>query len=969
MLVRMCASTAGFAQELSYRNFQVKDGLPSSEVYCAIQDRLGYMWFSTDAGICRFDGYSFRTFTTNDGLTDNTVFQLFEDRHGRIWCRTLSGRVCYYDAGKFVTIPAADSLVHFAGSQIATSMHVDANDTLWIGLDYKGIVKVAPGYTKNDIRLVSTDAHVSLVLLEDKFVYALEKKIMVNKPEQFDYKILTGNKPRCVLRIDYPENINFIRTASLGNDRWLMSQGQHLYEIKNGVITSQYLCPVSVIGIYCDSSDNVWVGLYDGGLLRFPGRRIANCIPDHYFGSDPISCIIKDHEGGLWLTSVKNGVYYLSNTAVVNYAEYGRVSDNKIYSLAKVNNEIWAGNNNGTIWRINEKGMRVLDFPTINQNKDNALLALHWSGGTVLAGARRTFVTDTSGNKLSLVTREDQPALVKYFALPGNGKIYAGTFSELYAVDEKEYILRNRITFNESRIICCYAGLGDTLWMGCVNGLWFYSGGVFQYAGSADSLLTHRIDHIASADGKTLYIATKDAGVLIWDRKNVRRISKTDGLASDFCRYILLDGNQFWVATNKGVSQITEKNGGWSIRNIGIDDGLVSNEVNQLCLMNGKLWIATSRGVSAFDTTTTFYNAVPPPVYISSVTIFGKEQAVNISPVLPHDDNTIEIRFTGLAFRNAGKVSYRYRLIGLDSNWRITQTPEVRFTTLPPGDYEFHVCALNNDNVPSTIPARWKFSIAPPFWNTWWFILVCAVSVFLLGGGIVYIRARGQQKRELEKAMLNQQVTEMEMKALRAQMNPHFIFNAITSIQHFVLRNDSKQANKYLTKFSKLIRNVLENSEHDTIHLKQEVDTLTLYVEIESLRFSSKFDYTIDIDPALYNAPVMVPAMLIQPFVENAIWHGLLPRHSDGRLLITIKRTDDYIHCLVDDDGIGRPASALLKKETGDHKSFGMNITRERIDALNRVHLKKTELKITDKTDPEGKPAGTLVELFIPIFV
>lgn len=305
----------------------------------------------------------------------------------------------------------------------------------------------------------------------------------------------------------------------------------------------------------------------------------------------------------------------------------------------------------------------------------------------------------------------------------------------------------------------------------------------------------------------------------------------------------------------------------------------------------------------------------------------------------------------------------------MDSSWTYSNNTFVQFTTLPPGNYRFVVYALNSDGQISSNPAIIKFGINPPFYKTWWFNLGLVILIFSLTYLFYKQRIKSIQQQEKEKAEFSRKISESELKALRAQMNPHFMFNAINSIQNFVLKNDSKSAQKYLTKFARLIRSVLENSKYELVWLNKEVEALELYVELEALRSSFSFDYEIVLEDSLSAENLFIPPMIIQPYIENAILHGITPL-SDRKGLLTIKfsKEGSVLKCIIDDNGIGRKkAKEIKERKMLSHQSMGMNVTQDRIDILNKQnHNLLTKVIIIDK-EQDGASVGTTVEITINI--
>ena len=246
-------------------------------------------------------------------------------------------------------------------------------------------------------------------------------------------------------------------------------------------------------------------------------------------------------------------------------------------------------------------------------------------------------------------------------------------------------------------------------------------------------------------------------------------------------------------------------------------------------------------------------------------------------------------------------------------------------------------------------------------------ILIAAIAISIALIALLIFRLWRNTRKE--KLNVEKEKIAMELKALRAQMNPHFIFNAINSIQHFILNNDSKAAHMHLSRFSQLIRKVLENSRFESIPLAEEIKMLELYLELESLRFSSKFNYRISLESSIDAENVLISPLIIQPFVENAIWHGLMHlKERKGELLIGFEQINGNLKCTINDNGIGRKRSMELKKGTM-HESMGLSIAKERLQIVNMLNKAKTSVNLIDKTNNDGTASGTIVELFMPIIL
>ncbi len=362
--------------------------------------------------------------------------------------------------------------------------------------------------------------------------------------------------------------------------------------------------------------------------------------------------------------------------------------------------------------------------------------------------------------------------------------------------------------------------------------------------------------------------------------------------------------------------------------------------------------------------------------YLSGFKVLGSEKIFPVTYDLPlaqslnHDENFFSFKFSAIGYDFPEKTSFYYQLKGVDKRW-LAGTPGeyIRYTDVPSGDYEFWVEAYNSSEESIGPKLIAKLNISTPWWKTIWFKALLLGILFTIGFIFYKTRIARIRKEEQQKAKVDKLLAEAEMAALRAQMNPHFIFNSLNSIDYYIIKQDQETASDYLNRFSRLIRLVLQNSKSDKVPLKNDLEAVQLYIELESLRFSKKFEYDISIDPNIDLENTIIPPMLIQPYVENAIWHGLMQqKDKTGFLHLSLHLEKDFLICQVKDNGIGRAAAMALKSKSGSQrKSFGMKITKDRLQMLNTMAKAKAEVLITDLKNIDGSPAGTRVDLKIPI--
>jgi two-component sensor histidine kinase len=369
-------------------------------------------------------------------------------------------------------------------------------------------------------------------------------------------------------------------------------------------------------------------------------------------------------------------------------------------------------------------------------------------------------------------------------------------------------------------------------------------------------------------------------------------------------------------------------------------------------------------------------NREKPQAYISEVQVLN--QPYNLAAMgdgkvlnLKHGQNYFSISFSARAYTIPGDVRFRYRLAGFD-DW--TETNGRRFanyTNVPGGDYVFELQTANNEGEWTNQLVKLPIHIHIPYWKKAWFQGL-VIALLLLGAFCIYryrvaaIRRKDKLRSEYEKKLAN-----VEMSALLAQMNPHFLFNSLNSIDSYIIKNESTKASEYLNNFARLMRLILQNSRSNYISLKEELEALDLYLQMESLRFRDKFDYHIQVDEQLNTESIVLPPLLIQPYVENAIWHGLMHKQKGekGKVDLQLSRKENVIHCVIEDNGIGRERALEIRasKHGPRRPSMGMQITRDRMEMINKLYNTTTNVQVTDLKDQENRAIGTRVELTIPI--
>jgi len=445
-----------------------------------------------------------------------------------------------------------------------------------------------------------------------------------------------------------------------------------------------------------------------------------------------------------------------------------------------------------------------------------------------------------------------------------------------------------------------------------------------------------------------------------------------NGLAGSFIRDMAVDqtGN-VWAVTDKGLSRINPQTG--VVENYGREYGLTNlQEISTL--NNGDLLIIANWGFYRFDPETIGLFDNNLKLYFKSFRVYdnpvklngGSDKKGGIN--LKSDEKFFSIEYGAINFFDPDLTTYSYMMEGFDQQWTLAGDRKyVSYSNLPGGHYTFRLRASSGSGRYDEI--FFPLFVETPFWKTPWFILLIILVTFTLVIGLFRYRIHRVRRQGEIRAGYDKTISQLEMKALRAQMNPHFLFNSLNSIRYYILKEELDNASEYITKFSKLLRLILRNSRQNMITLAEELETLSIYIEFEQMRFGKSFTFSKTIDPAVKPDDILIQPMTIQPFIENAIWHGLMPKEDNRILSLSVSLDHNILKIVVEDNGIGRAVARALKQDSnmGETKSYGLQITSERFGMLQKARGKRSGFEITDLSDSSGKAAGTRVTIHYEI--
>ncbi|RYE00325.1 MAG: hypothetical protein EOP54_00655 [Sphingobacteriales bacterium] len=932
MVLRRNAS----AQEYSYHQYTIKDGLAGETVYDITQDHQGFLWIATEAGLSRFDGRNFRNFSTVDGLPSREIFGCREDSKHRLWIMSFSRFLCYYKDGKIYNRyndPLLKKIV-FQG-ELRGIMEDRLNRMLFRDISYNlyiihmdGKMEYHPrGSYKLDYRLLKVGSEDQLSQL------AMPEQV---KQRVYDFFSGTGVPPDAISVLIPAENVVLFR--GVGRTLLWHPADHRFFELFHGKNARFYKAldngsvPASIVG-----ATGAYLYDYKSGIKK-----------NIFFDPFIVNNIFCDRDHNLWFSTKGNGLLRLNNTKVLD------VPLGKKYLPIRFvmgnDNGVWAGTENDECWNIHTERGSITDSVQPWYRQKQFSLSKEWlqknAVNTPVKMHHTLFPRDSTGHVKSTYAFEGGMLVAA-----SNGA-FVCTVVPGGAYDIKKIYGRTTTAMR----------YGAYYYVGTLEGLFIIDTSYKIIA----HLLSYPINSITPGENNILWLATHGNGVFgIKDHKVVAQINEANsGLSSDLCTYIHASGKELWIATNKGLNQVMLGEAGSSkVKQLfTTTNGLNSDEITAVYVRDSAVWVGTQKGLNVILKEST-YSAPEISLQFTGITVADRILPLNAPITIPHDENRIKFDFSAILF-SAERVSYHYRIIGLNNNWVETEEPSLSFLSLPSGQYTLQVKALSALGQESALIQK-TFNVERAFYETWWF----RTLVLLFFGTLVLLflryRIRRIRSQEAIKSELARKVTELEQMALRAQMNPHFIFNCLNSVQNYIVRKDSMGASIYLSRFATLIRKTLDNAGSLYIPLREELAYLESYIELEKLQANHPFAYTIEVAPSINTITIAFPNMILQPFVENAIKHGMPYAGLNAHLTVNFTLIEDKrIVCIIEDNG---PGIYAAKNEAARYRSKGMEITQQRVAILNQLNNLTTPIVLLIEDLAAAGSTGTRISITVPL--
>ena len=985
--------------ELQFRSYTNEQGLSQNSVYSITQSAEGFIWAGTINGLNRFDGKKFRTFyptlpdssstssvvyhifidkdhhffvgtaeelflfdpiygkfhiakDTLDGLQlpeKIGVSQIIDDHLNRIWISTLAHGLFCYDQRNKKMIPV---LQDESEKIKVTGMCKTSSGQVLVTTETKVFRSNSSGLENLNIDFTSITEHPSI-----RCVAMLGNQIALGL---YDIGLVLCNKTNTEISfsikkdigVPYPDDL--VHLESEGDSvLWLASRSKGILKVdfpdhqwtKASINTRlSGLKSNFVLMVFQDKQNNTWLGLSGGGLAVLPANKksfdlIRPAILSNQPDADNMVFGITEYDAAtIYMGSLNYGLKeYLPQQNKINYYFDNNLPTeaSNIYDILLDKNQLWLATWAGLIsFDISKKIFQNWTIDNSDAQRLYSVFAIN-DDQLLLGGENGLLVFDKISKKYSAPL--DKDTVLENVVLETR---------HIERLDDDHVLLattdRNLVQYN-------------------------YTTGVFTFFPELEKLST-ACRHFF-IDGKEIFLATEN-GVLQIDKKYFsikKHYTSVDGLSNNFCYAILKDQfNQVWISSNGGLSKINLTN--HQIKNFGLADGLQDLEFNTAsCIQtqNGQLIFGGINGFNTFNPRFTSKDIAPEPPQLIDIKIMNetfqhkKIHSYLKNITLPYNQNFLSIEFSSPSEIKKDAVKYQYRMEGVNDEWVDNgRRNYANFTNLNAGEYNFQVRSSFGNKLLSPVNKQFSIKIEPVFYNTLWFKSLLALVSF----AAIYFFYRNRMNRLKEKVEIERKMERLENMALRSQMNPHFLFNTLNSIKHYAVFKSKNETSEFIADFSNLMRMILENSRHNFISLSEEMELIKLYIGIEQRRLKDNFQFQLNCDKDISLFEKQIPPMLIQPFVENSIWHGLMHKEGDKKLIINFFAKENGFDCEIIDNGIGRKTHATIKKKR-KKKSLAIEIAKDRLNLLTQDSNQPNEIEIIDLYNDNNVPTGTKVVL------
>ncbi len=926
------------AQSPSYISLGTEE-LKDVEIYDVFLDKEDLMWLATSNGIILFDGYSFKNIPSQN-LQSNSLFAFTRDRKDQLYCFNLNGEVCQVglDSVKIhYAIP--DSLL---GPEI--SIQFDPNNNLIVSS--KKVIRVAP------------DKTTSIVEVELNGNRIFPSEIGIHKDGSCFIKYGTRfywiQDSSAILIDKYNAQLEkYAQIITLNGHPYITSlTDKQLYKVNKGSLETIFNLKNTEIGriqtISMISENEYWIRLINGKIYRISIDGSETQLDPFFEHNTKIGKIYKDSDQGYWLSTLGENLLYIRNLDLLNLTAntpLKNISPTCVKYDAE--NNLVIGTKEGEVFYVTGTHTSI-----IKDIKSQSINLIECYKDTIYFQEHESFVKHNNNKNYKI--KKFSTSIKDIIILPNQYHLATRSNAIIHHLNTKE-----RTVLMNGRTECIYFDQSQNLHL--LGG----RKGLIRRVNNNTTKINLNGQPIqaldfASDNSGNVYVATNKA-ILQYKNDTLSNFLTTkDGLLDNNIHKIIFRNDTLFIGQQKGIQiyDLTDK----TFRNITSTDGIYDAAIQDFDIKGGKLAVATSLGVQELK----LQNIKPlgiPKVFITEIVVNDHLYKPEIENIFPHISKKFTFSFRSPEKIRNNNIEYEFMIENVDEQWQKTPFNQnsITYNALSPGSYVFKVRSISNYHIRGET-ATFKFEIEQPIWFRWWFI----ISVLLLLTGILYVLYRVQLSRIKLRNQQKNELMSSKLTAIQSQMNPHFIFNALNSIQDLVLKEDIDNSYKYIVKFSNLLRSTLSHSDKEFIEFESEVKLITLYLQLEKLRFKTNFEYEVITNEI---EDILVPPLLVQPFIENALKHGLL--HKDQGLVKKLRiefklEHPEILMCTIEDNGIGRVKSSEIKaRQQLTHESFSSKAIKSRLEILQEHYKLDVGIDYEDLYD--GKtPTGTRVRLRIP---
>ena len=958
-------------QPTSYSSFTVNDGLPSNFVYGSIEDNHGFLWIATDAGIARFDGKYFQVFTTRQGLPDNEVLSVVKEKNGRLWVNCFKRSPAYFDEiqNRFINSTEDTTLARVTGTGVMSLYVLPDGGVMfytekgsYVFKDKKILVLTSKPGSANFLIKENSDGSQLTFGLTLPVIYSAYKnnpiKIYHTTSSRYldsaitttmasDYHKAAIDDGKFYL-FNYKKNKCYIYSAfTFSPLRFKVDSISITEQFTNFNFTS------SCLNLYCNSG-NTYVLDKNTLQLLFVNK-----------GNYATNSLYNDSKGNVWVSTIDRGLLlYKKNNSIINLKMPEKFDHNNFLSIArKTDGGILAGNYHGEIF---ENHGQLSSIRSI-QGRVNSIAKQR----KIIQSQNKVFTFSEDGvycnyNRRVISYGVGHIVTAKTAINNNDSIIIVGTLGYLFKLNSRTEVAE--MLFATSKRITALAKLNDSVvYYGSTDGLYKYDliHAKSKALSQSNLLFSNRVVALCTTDDNLIWMATPDHGLLaIKDDKLVLQIKESEEMNFTARSITSAGKGQVWLGSSAGISivnyQLHNNSLTYKLQHISVTDGLASNVVNEMLYNNDTVYAATANGISVIPANISI-PVFSIPVRLIYAAINQRDTVLTDSYDLRYDQQNVLLRFAGIELNGHFK-NLQYTL-DKNTSWNNLSENTLNLQ-LNYGDHILQVRAVDINGNISTKMLTIYINIATPFWKAVWFWVVIVLVIQLLIGYLLMYQYKKRKAIKLAKEIAGVQTASLEQQAFTSLMNPHFMFNALNSIQHYINVQDRQNANRYLTDFASLIRKNFEAAQQSFIPLEQELANIKIYLRLEQMRFTNRFDYTITNDETIDLDNWMMPTMMLQPLLENALLHGIMPSAIKGELEIHIEEVKKDLLITITDNGIGIESSRALKLNEL-HKSRGTELIQKRIAALSHFVKQPVTIDMFPAFEDDKNP-GNCVRIFIP---